>query len=901
MFRNKTLKLYKRLFRLLLQVILLISLLVPQFTVSADPGSSLAFDGNTDYVYFGETRTVLGGTSWVNTMSFSLWVKPLGTGFCTVSDVAQCDSIIGDRPRWWGLSQGTVSGLNRLWVWNYDGNYDRIGIPYNPGEWIHVTWVHANGTLKAYKNGEFVGSVPSGATIQPNTGAAPKLQIGAVINNSIRNWSFQGELDEVRIYNLELSQADIQSTLFTELSGSENGLRAYYKMSNGSGLILTDDSINTFDGQFRDGIPNVTDGTFPVWVSSTAFDRPLAREINQTTNEDTPLVIALLGQGVPGASLTYTASNPINGSIQIDGSNLTFTPALHFLGVETFTYQTWANGISSAPATIRITVIAGNDAPIANNQSLNLDEDTNVSGVLIASDMDNDPLTFSITTQPIHGLLSGTLPNFIYTPNPNYSGPDSFSFKANDTHVDSNVATVSLTILPVNDVPLADSKELTTPMDVSIPVTLSGFDVENAPLTFSVMSNPVNGSLSGTAPNLTYTPNNGFVGTDSFTYTAFDSLATSLEATVTIQVTAGNQAPVANDQTVGTNEDSNLVLTLTGSDPEAQPIVFTVLSQPAHGSLIGSAPSFTYRPNANFNGSDSFTFKVNDGQSDSNVATVSIMVNSVNDAPLANNLSINTTVNQAAGIVLSGSDIENSPLTFILVSNPQHGSLSGTQQNLTYTPATNYSGSDSFTYRVNDGGLDSAVATVNITISSGNLPPIANAQNLVMAEDSTISIILTGSDPEGSPLTFSFLSPPTRGSIFGTIPNMTYDPYDNYNGTDSFIFRVWDGVQWSQPATINIQITAVNDAPRALNQSVQTPKNTFLDIQLTSTDVDGDLITYSIFASPLNGTLGTIDPVTKIVRYTPNPNFTGTDYFRFVATDGSLTSRPAIISLTITN
>jgi hypothetical protein len=108
-------------------------------------------------------------------------------------------------------------------------------------------------------------------------------------------------------------------------------------------------------------------------------------------------------------------------------------------------------------------------------------------------------------------------------------------------------------------------------------------------------------------------------------------------------------------------------------------------------------------------------------------------------------------------------------------------------------------------------------------------------------------------------------------------------------------------VQWSQPATINIQVTAVNDAPRALNQSVQTPQNVYLDIQLTSTDVDGDLINYSIFASPANGTLGVIDPVTKIVRYTPNPNFTGTDFFRFVATDGSLTSRPAIISLTITN
>jgi hypothetical protein len=462
MFRNKNLPFFMRFFRISLQFILLVSLLMPTFSVSADPGSSLAFDGNTDYVYFGETRTVLGGTTWVNTMSFSLWVKPLGAGFCTVSDVAQCDSIIGDRPRWWGLSHGTVSGLNRLWIWNYDGNYDRIGIPYTPGEWIHVAWVHANGTLKAYKNGELVGSVPSGTTVQPNTGAAPKLQIGAVINNSIRNWSFQGELDEVRIYNLELSQADIQSTLFTELSGSESGLRAYYKMSNGSGLVLTDDSINAFDGQFRDGIPNVTDGTFPVWVSSTAFDRPLVRDINQTTNEDTPALVSLLGQGAPGVLLTYTASNPINGSIQIDGPNLTYTPSLHFLGVETFTYQAWANGVGSTPATIRITVIGGNDAPIANNQSLTLDEDTNVAGVLVASDMDNDPLTFSITTQPLHGLLSGTLPNFTYTPNPNYSGTDSFSFKANDTYVDSNIAIVSITVLPVNDIPVADSKELET-------------------------------------------------------------------------------------------------------------------------------------------------------------------------------------------------------------------------------------------------------------------------------------------------------------------------------------------------------------------------------------------------------------------------------------------------------
>jgi len=901
MFRNKPLLFFGRFARITLQVVLLFSLLIPQMTVKANPGSSLAFDGNTDYVYIGETRTVLGNTAWVNTMSFSLWVKPSSTGFCTVSDVAQCDSIIGDRPRWWGLSQGTVSGLNRLWVWNYDGNYDRIGIPYTPGEWLHVAWVHANGVLKAYKNGELVGSVPSGMTVQPNTGAAPKLQIGAVINNSIRNWSFQGELDEVRIYDLELSQAIIQSTLFTELNGYESGLRAYYKMSNGAGLTLTDDSSNAFDGQLRDGIPNVTDGTVPFWSSSTAFDRPLARDINQTINEDTSVQIPLLGQGMPGVPLTYTATNPLTGSIQIEGSNLTFTPALHFLGVETFTYQAWANGIASAPATVRITVIGGNDAPIANNLSLNLPEDSNVNGVLVASDLENDPLTFSIVSQPSHGTLSGTLPNFTYTPNLNYFGMDSFSFKANDSLSDSNVATVSFTIQPVNDIPVADSKEITTTSGTPVSVPLTGSDIENDPLNFDILSNPLNGSLTGIEPNLTYTPNNGFIGLDNFTYAATDSLASSSPATVTIVVTAGNQAPLTNNLSTTTDEDIESLIVLSGSDPESQPLSYTILSQPTHGTLFGSAPNLSYRPNANFNGSDSFSFKVNDGQIDSNNAIVSITVNAVNDRPLANNLSINTTANQSIGINLTGSDIENSPLTFDILSIPLHGILTGTPPNLSYMPATNYSGSDSFTYRVNDGALDSVEATVNISVSSGNLPPIANGQNLIMAEDTTISILLSGSDPEGFPISFSFLSPPTRGSLFGSVPNMTYDPIDNFNGADYFVFRVWDGVQWSPGATINIQITPVNDTPRALSQSVQMPKNTFLDIQLTGTDVDGDLISYSIFSSPLNGTLGAIDPITKIVRYTPNSNFTGTDYFRFVTSDGSLTSRPATISLTVTN
>ena len=133
----------------------------------------------------------------------------------------------------------------------------------------------------------------------------------------------------------------------------------------------------------------------------------------------------------------------------------------------------------------------------------------------------------------------------------------------------------------------------------------------------------------------------------------------------------------------------------------------------------GTAPNLTYSPTANYNGTDSFTFKVNDGAANSGVATVSIMVSAVNDAPVANGQSVTTPQNVAKPITLTGSDVDGDALTYAIVSSPSHGSLSGAPPNVTYTPATDYTGSDSFTFKVNDGHVDSAPATVSITVSAG--------------------------------------------------------------------------------------------------------------------------------------------------------------------------------------
>ena len=178
---------------------------------------------------------------------------------------------------------------------------------------------------------------------------------------------------------------------------------------------------------------------------------------------------------------------------------------------------------------------------------------------------------------------------------------------------------------------------------------------------------------------------------------------------------AVNGAPTANAQSVSTNEDVALDITLTGSDPEGTALTFTP-GTPSHGTLSGTGATRTYTPAANYNGPDSFTFTASDGSLSSAPATVSITVTPVNDAPTANGQSVSTTQNVALGITLTGSDPEGTALTFS-PGTPSHGTLSGTGATRTYTPTAGYTGPDSFTFTANDGSLTSPPATVSITVN----------------------------------------------------------------------------------------------------------------------------------------------------------------------------------------
>jgi hypothetical protein len=197
-------------------------------------------------------------------------------------------------------------------------------------------------------------------------------------------------------------------------------------------------------------------------------------------------------------------------------------------------------------------------------------------------------------------------------------------------------------------------------------------------------------------------------GTESLTFTLSNGI-TDLTDTVEFTVNAVNDAPVADAQSVTTDEDTALAITLTGNDADGDELTFTVQSGPAHGSYADGS----YTPDADYNGDDSFTFVANDGTVDSEPATVSITVNAVNDAPVADAQSVTTDEDTALAITLTGNDADGDDLTFTVQSGPEHGSYADG----IYTPDADYYGDDSFTFVANDGTVDSEPATVSITVN----------------------------------------------------------------------------------------------------------------------------------------------------------------------------------------
>ena len=500
---------------------------------------------------------------------------------------------------------------------------------------------------------------------------------------------------------------------------------------------------------------------------------------------------------------------------------------------------------------------SSNTAPTATPQSVSTDEDTPLAITLGGTDPESDPLTFTVATGPSNGSLSGTAPNLTYTPNAGYNGADSFTFTANDGLLDSAAATISITVNALNDAPTATPQSVSTDEDTPLAITLGGTDPESDPLTFTVATGPSNGSLNGTAPNLTYTPNANFNGADSFTFTANDGLLDSAAATISIRISQQNDQPVITAQVpLSTPEDTGLTIVLgdlTIADPDST--VFTLAVQDGvNYSRLGN----TLTPAADFNGDLTVPVTVMDdsgmGNAVSAVFNLTVSVASVNDQPVITGQGSVVTLEATSRTIL---------LTDLIVTDPDNAFPAdftlAVQDGADYmragdtiTPATGFNGDLIVPVTVNDGTSNSPVFNLIVTVTAvNNQPQITGQVSLSTPEETALALAATDLTIVDADSVFptDFTLSVQDGAHYTRVGN-TITPAVDYSGILTVPVTVSDGTDISPVFNLSVTVTAINDQPVITGQNtVTTPEATARVIMLADlivTDPDSTVFALAV-------------------------------------------------------
>jgi hypothetical protein len=529
-----------------------------------------------------------------------------------------------------------------------------------------------------------------------------------------------------------------------------------------------------------------------------------------STNEDTAVEFRIVAQDVDGAPTIGTITSPANGTLTLLSSTpssstssyvttyiLTniyrYTPNLNWNGSTTAAFR--ATQGSTADRSFTISVTSVNDVPTAAPITVSTNESTPVSVTLLGADIETPTASLVYT---ISGLVNGSTSctsscsnQVTFTPTSAcLQSGGSFKYRVTDANgAQSALATVTVSCAGINNAPTADIKNVSGTEDQTLLVGLSGRDhpsQDDAPhggsasLTYHIVQAPQHGSLSvisgsGPSATVTYTPASDYCGSDSFTYQVTDhpTLATlppasSPPAIVSINLTCVNDAPVVTSFTTATDEDSPVTIPVTASDIDTpiEQITFTAVTA-LHGTVTGSGP-FIYTPNANWHGTDSFTYRANDGAANSALGTITVTVTPVNDAPVAQAQTVTTVEDTPKAITLVGTDVDGDTLTYVIVASPTNGSISeGDGASRTYTANQDYNGSDSFTFKVTDGTLESEAVTVSITVTSVNDLPVADQpESITINEGEAIGMTFTATDVDGDTLTWSKVS--GEGTVGGS-------------------------------------------------------------------------------------------------------------------------------------
>jgi hypothetical protein len=834
-------------------------------------------------------------------------------------------------------------------------------------------------------------------------------------SNPLTSSYFQGTQPMLTKVYIDQSVSTLTGSIYTVIPniqhlGFVNAAIKDFHLKNSSPAIgygavvsgLNQDFDNVSRPQFS--FPDI--GAYEHTNNSPSNGAPfMINSTNLTFLEDQPIIINLTGIDdgdffqTQTINLTATSNNTSIAPIPIVAytpsqsiGNINFVPQLNSNGIAPIVLKIKDNGgvsnggIDSTIYTLNVIVLSVNDAPIVNNDNSTTNEDTPVNISILSNDTDVDnsivPTTIdlNLSSSGIQSSISNTqgvwnvntLGVLTFTPALNFNGNASITYKVQDDSLAySNIATVSVTVNPINDAPVATNNSGSTNEDTPITINIltNDYDVDNlldsssvdlnlilAGIQNSFSSASASWSVSSTG-NLIINPTLNFNGLVSIDYKVKDALGLlSNTATVSINVIAVNDAPVAVNDTLNTNEDLAVSMNLLINDYDVDnalssttvdlnvvnPGVQTANVTTAGSWSVNTAGLITYTPVANFFGQATLNYTVKDASGlVSNNAQIIVIVNPVNDAPVAVN---NTGLTQedtplTLNILSNDTDIDNSidsasvDFDFVTVGIQSNftnaaGSWSvNTHGVLTFTPILNYFGNATISYTVADIlGLNSNTANITISVTSMNDAPLAVNDTLNTTEDNQVSMnILTNDSDVDNAISSNTvdLNPGTPGiqnnfaGINGTFSvNSTgvisFTPTANFFGVTGATYTVKDvSGAVSNTATINVNVSPINDAPFAANNIATTAEDTPISLnilandldvenQLDSTTVDLNLNLTGI-QSVLNTASGNwaVNSV-GLLTYTPILNFNGITSMQYQVKDQQgLNSNIALVSITV--
>ena len=524
-----------------------------------------------------------------------------------------------------------------------------------------------------------------------------------------------------------------------------------------------------------------------------------------------------------------------------------------------------------------------NTAPVAQDQTLTTAEDTNLAISLVASDAEDDELTYTLLTSPEHGTFSGSIPNLTYAPDANYYGSDSFTYIANDGELDSNTATVSITITAVNDAPVTLGQSTTTTEDTEINIILDAADVDSENLTFIIVTSPNNGSATLLGNVVSYEPTANYSGLDSFTYKANDGLADSNASPVTVTISEVNDAPALTAITAKTvNEGEALSFTAIANDVDlpAQKLSFSLVDAPSGAAIDAVSGVFNWTPTED-QGPHVYAVKVcvSDGAVETSACQdVAVMVNEVNLQPtlitiLAKAVNEGETLNFTAAA--GDEDLPAQSLSFSLVDAPTGADIDAVTGVFNWTPSEDQ-GPHSCTVNVciSDGVATPTCQDVTVTVNEVNLPPVLNSiSDQTAIEAGLLTFTASGSDgdlPEQT-LIYSLEDAPTGAVIDPTTGVFTWTPSE---GQESLTYYpsvcVSDGVVATPSCQeVTITVEGVNTEPTMETIAAQSI-NEGEQLSFTVIAVDADLPTQTLSFSLVDAPNGAaIDAGTGAFSWTP--------------------------------